>query len=305
MLIQKSAQSHKLNKTTPKASIPIVILVHLRLPLAWERQGWVNSMFSKLEALPGWSQSILTWCDLVQIMGGFVQHGTLVPKDIESHALGKRDTKKKSSWGWYSFASQKNRQEVTGIQPQQWERFIVNKRRDWNNLANNKLVGFKFWWKKLQFETTNWISPNCSRDRKKNVFPVILLVFLTFHFSCRAHTLFHWVSSTSWIFCEGSKWKAESTPAFQPAKSKGLLTLFWQFWEKSHPGKMILWALWRPFNSELCKGRSGWGRRKTDTVFFSQFFSSDTSGSTPLLPVGRVFPSMSKEVMLTRRYHQD
>lgn len=27
-------------------------------------------------------------------MGGFIQHSTLIPKDVQSHTLGRRDTKK-------------------------------------------------------------------------------------------------------------------------------------------------------------------------------------------------------------------
>lgn len=53
------------------------------------------------------------------------------------------------------------------------------------------------------------------------MFPVILLVLLTFHFPCRTHTWFidtllHSVSSTSWIFCEGSKWIAVGSSQQNP-----------------------------------------------------------------------------------------
>lgn len=56
-----------------------------------------------------------------------------------------------------------------------------------------------------------------------------------------------------------------------PAKSKGSVPIFWKFWGKSHPGKMILWALWRSFNSELCKGRSG-REKKNRSWFFLPVF---------------------------------
>lgn len=69
-------------------------------------------------------------------MGGFVQHSALVPKDIQGHALRGRDTKKCHFGADVPLLPRKNRQKITGMQPQKWS--IVRKRR-LKQLNNNTL----------------------------------------------------------------------------------------------------------------------------------------------------------------------